>query len=200
MPGPLPAVRRVTAFDVPALTEALARAFADDPVLAWSCPRASRRVAVGRRFFGARLRQLLPEDEVWTTDDLAGTAVWAPPDRWRVSAWQTLQLVPSTLAALAPHRLPLVLSGLADVERRHPLEPHMYLAVLGTDPPAQGRGVGSAVLGPVLEDCDRNGVPAFLETGKERNVGFYARHGFRVTEEFDLPRGPRVWLMWRDPR
>ena len=24
--------------------------------------------------------------------------------------------------------------------------------------------------------------------------------GFEVTETFDLPRGPRLWLMWRDPR
>ena len=43
-------------------------------------------------------------------------------------------------------------------------------------------------------------MPAYLESSKERNVAYYARHGFRVREELDLPRGPRVWLMWRDPR
>jgi hypothetical protein len=43
-------------------------------------------------------------------------------------------------------------------------------------------------------------VPAYLETGTERNVSFYVRHGFRVTEELTLPKGPPMWLMWREPR
>ena len=71
--------------------------------------------------------------------------------------------------------------------------------MLGTDPPAQGRGLGSAVLRPGLELCDREGLPAYLESSKESNVGFYARFGFRVTEEVRMPGdGPSVWLMWRD--
>jgi hypothetical protein len=47
---------------------------------------------------------------------------------------------------------------------------------------------------------DRDGVGAYLESSKESNVDYYARFGFRVTEEVRLPRGPRVWLMWRDAR
>jgi ribosomal protein S18 acetylase RimI-like enzyme len=93
-----------------------------------------------------------------------------------------------------------VLPGLARIDAHHPQEPHLYLSVLGTDPSAQGRGIGSALLTPALAQCDADGVPAYLESSKERNVAFYARHGFRVTEELDLPRGPRMWLMWREPR
>ena len=52
----------------------------------------------------------------------------------------------------------------------------------------------------MLDDCDRDEVPAYLETGTERNVAFYVRHGFKVTEELRLPKGPPIWLMWRDPR
>jgi hypothetical protein len=56
------------------------------------------------------------------------------------------------------------------------------------------------VLGPVLEQCDADGVGAYLESSKERNIDFYARHGFRVTGEIQLLRGPTMWKMWRDPR
>jgi ribosomal protein S18 acetylase RimI-like enzyme len=87
------------------------------------------------------------------------------------------------------------------MERAHPRSPpHWYLAVLGTEPELQGRGLGSAVLAPVLEQADRDGVAAYLESSKESNIAFYARHGFRVSGEVRLPRGPKLWPMWRDPR
>ena len=66
-------------------------------------------------------------------------------------------------------------------------------------PVAQGRGLGSSVLAPVLGRCDDEGLGAYLESSKEENLAFYSRHGFEVTEEVQLPGGPPVWLMWRDP-
>jgi GNAT superfamily N-acetyltransferase len=75
-----------------------------------------------------------------------------------------------------------------------------YLQGLGTDPPRQGEGLGSAVLQPVLARCDRDGLPAYLETTKERNVGFYESHGFAVVARTRLPLdGPPMWFMWREP-
>jgi ribosomal protein S18 acetylase RimI-like enzyme len=86
------------------------------------------------------------------------------------------------------------------IERRHPQEPHWYLAVLGTDPAHQGEGVGSALVRHVLDDPANAGEPAYLETETEANVPFYERHGFRVVGELDVPSGgPHLWLMWRDP-
>lgn len=199
MPLTPPPVRRATAEDVPAIAAALARAFHDDPVFAWACPSARRRPAFGERFFARRLRQLLALDEVWTTEDRAGAALWAPPGHGRMSLRETLELLPAVWAGRRPERLPLVLTGLERAEARTPSQPHVLLAVLGTDPAAQGRGVGSALLAPVLRECDQDGVPAFLKSSKERNIAFYARHGFRVTSELTLPRGPRVWFMWREP-
>lgn len=97
-------------------------------------------------------------------------------------------------------RAPLVVGGSLWAERRHPATPpHWYLVWLGTDPSDQGKGLGSAVLRPVLEHCDTEGVAAYVESSKERNIAFYARHGFRVIRELRLPRGPTVWPMWREP-
>ena len=52
----------------------------------------------------------------------------------------------------------------------------------------------------LLERCDREGIPAYLESSKEKNVPFYRRHGFEVTREIQLPNGPMLWAMWRQPR
>jgi GNAT superfamily N-acetyltransferase len=178
------------------LARTLARAFEDDPVMSWLFPKA--RLRRNEVFFRLRLRTLLEQEEVWTTTDHAGAALWALPDRWRTTLREYLTTGP-TMAWALRHRLPLGLLGLWRVEDLHPREPHMYLAVLGTDPDHRGKGLGGALMAPVLEDCDRDGIPAYLESSTERNVDFYARFGFRVTSELDLPRGPRVWPMWREP-
>ncbi len=200
-PSDLATPRRVSAEEVPALAQTLARAFLDDPVAMWSCPPDRLRPKVLERFHTARMRQLLVDREVWTTPELASAALWAPPKRWRTTPRQDLALARIMLHPRLLARAPLIGRGLLGLERKHPhVPPHWYLAVLGTDPSAQGRGLGSAVLGPVLEQCDVDGVGAYLESSKERNIDFYARHGFRVTAELRLPRGPRMWAMWREPR
>ena len=194
-------MRRATIEDVPALARMLARAFLDDPVAQWSCPPERLRPAVLEHFHGTRLRQLLAHQEVWTSDDLTCAALWAPPQRWRTTWQQDLAIARSVARPRLALRLPLAVVGLLGVEREHPREPaHWYLAVLGTDPLAQGQGLGSAALRPVLEQCDADGVGAYLESSKERNIDFYARHGFKVMRELRLPFGPKVWPMWREAR
>lgn len=195
------APRRATPADTAALAAMLARAFDDDPVAEWACPPAKLRPTVLQRFNDARVRQMLDAGEVWTVPDCSSVAVWAAPDGWRSSVREDLEMTASLLRVRLLARIPLVARGLLGVEREHPATPpHWYLAVLGTDPSAQGRGLGSAVLAPILEECDRDGVGAYLESSKETNIAFYTRHGFRVERELRLPRGPRMWAMWRDPR
>ena len=46
---------------------------------------------------------------------------------------------------------------------QHPEEPHWYLPFVGTRPDRQSRGLGSAVMRPVLDACDVAGLPAYLE-------------------------------------
>lgn len=192
-------VRRATKADLDGVTKALGKAFADDPVMHWFFPDEKGRRENIERVFRMRVASLLGQDEVYTTDDHAGAAVWAQPGRWEMPPLEGLRFVAKLLPVVRT-RIGVLARGWGAIDRLHPKEPHWYLAILGTEPAAQGRGVGSALMRPVLEDCDRNEVGAYLESSKESNLAFYARHGFRVTGELDLPDGPRVWPMWRDPR
>lgn len=215
---PPPQVRRAVAGDIPELARMLARAFFDDPVACWAYPPARQRPRALERFQATRLRQLLVHEEVWTTEDLACAALWAPPGHFHATLRETAEIVPAFAHPRLWPRIPLAAVGWDRLERSHPRSPpHFYLAVLGTDPASQGRGLGSAVLGGVLEQCDGNagaahpesarevetnryaGMPCYLESSKERNISFYERFGFQVLEEIKLLRGPPMWKMWRDP-
>lgn len=188
-------VRPANPHDAGPLAAPLARAFYDDPVTVWANPSERSRMRRTERFFLGRMHALLPHELSFVTEDLDAAAIWSPPDAWGMGMREFLHDLP---AFLSP-RTPLVLRGMHGIEKRHPKEPHYYLSILGVEPSRQGDGVGTALLGPMLRRCDQEAVGAYLETGTERNVRFYARHGFRVLEEVPLPRGPSMWLMWRDP-
>jgi len=186
--------------DRAALSRALAAAFFDDPVSAWAIPPLALRERALRRFFSALLAAKLPGGFVYTNDDRAGSALWAAPGGWKTTAVDGLRIATTFSDPRLWPRGPLVARGLLAVERLHPRVPkHFYLAALGVVPQAQGKGLGSRLMRPVLDLCDAEGLPAYLESSKEVNVPFYERHGFQVTRELALPRGPTAWAMWREP-
>jgi len=192
-------IRKASRADIPAMSQMLARAFHEDPIVDWVFQDERTRPKYTGRFFAGRARALIGQDEIYTVDGTVAAAMWARPDEWRDPPLRAIK----ELAILTPGvglRAARVMRGLVHVESRHPKSPHWYLAVLGTEPSRQGEGLATALLHQVLDDCDRDGVPAYLETGTERNVAFYTRHGFKVTEELRLPKGPPLWLMWRDAR
>ena len=86
------------------------------------------------------------------------------------------------------------------LDSRHPYGSHYYLFILGVEPGWQGKGIGTSLMQPILERCNRKRIPAYLEATAPRNRDLYARNGFEVVEEIELPDGaPPLWRMWREP-
>ena len=193
---------RATDSDTEVLVPMLVRAFCDDPVASFMFIDESSRPRALKRFFKIQLRgDYLRTGEVWTTEERSGAAIWGPPSKPRPGMRDLFRVLP-----LLPELMPLrhmrdALRALFVVESERPTVPHWYLATLGTDPVVQGHGVGSTLLSSMLDRIDAEGAPAYLECSKERNVSFYARFGFNVTKELKtVIGGPRIWLMWREPR
>jgi GNAT superfamily N-acetyltransferase len=187
--------------DAEPLSDVLQAAFWDDPVTTWILPDEGSRSRRLAGFFRVFLeRHYLPMRTVWTTSAQSGGALWSPPGHWRVTPRELITALP-VLARVGGRHAVRAVRLFDEVERRHPTVPHWYLGVLGTNPPEQGRGVGSALLRPVLDRCDAEGTPAYLESSKESNIPFYGRHGFEVTGEIRASAsGPTLWAMWRQPR
>ncbi len=198
-------VRKGTAAEAEAMAGVLAQAFYDDPAFTWVLRGDPRRMKVLRRGFELFLRRLwLEHEQTYTTAGAVGAAVWEPPGQWKAPVATQMRLLPAMIGGFGRH-IPRVLSSLTRLEAGHPREPkfrpHYYLAFLGVQPEWQGRGLGAALLAPVLERCDAERKPAFLEASSPRNRVLYERHGFEVMEEFALGRdAPPQWRMWREPQ
>jgi GNAT superfamily N-acetyltransferase len=188
-------LRPATAEDVPRLKAVLSDAFFDDPILGWLMPDETKRRARLRRFFAVELRHIaLARGRVWTTNDLTGAALTLPPGAWRVPLRATL--LEGTAFGV---RLSRAARFGAAMERRHVREPHYYVRDVGVHPDMQGKGLGSALLSPTFERCDREGLPAYLEASSERNAALYERLGFRLAEELRVGDSPPLRLMLRPP-
>jgi GNAT superfamily N-acetyltransferase len=179
----------------------LVRTFFDDPVIMHIFRNVGRRPEGLRRYFSTQMRaDYLPFGGCYTTDGYEGAAIWAPAGKPLLTGIKAITTMLPVFPFVAAH-LVTTLRMLKLIESLHPHEPHWYLATLGTAPEVQGQGVGTALMRPVLDHCDANGLPAYLESSKERNVPFYSRHGFKVVKEVPLPGGgPTIWTMWRDPQ
>jgi ribosomal protein S18 acetylase RimI-like enzyme len=198
-PAVAPAVcglRIATADDVERLRTVLADAFFDDPMLSWLMPNDRTRRAQLRRYFGIELRHYaLARGRVWATADLAGAALTLPPRAWRAPSRVTLL----EGSAFLTHLIRASRVGAA-MEWRHVRGAHYYVRDVGVLPSRQGQGLGSALLRPTLERCDREGVPAYLEASSERSAALYERLGFRITRELRIGGSPPLRLMLRDPQ
>ncbi len=195
-------IRKATYSDADRLIVSLSRAFDDDPLINWFVRQDDKRSYGFEALFRTCLCTLsLPLDEVYATDDCIGGALWYPPGKSKIGLIRQLSILPSMIRVSSLRGL-IRFGIVADsVEKVHPKKKHYYLQFLGVDPDHQGKGLGSALLRPVLQKCDREGCGAYLENSKEANLDFYKRHGFAVTDEINPGRGaPPLWLMWRNPR
>lgn len=194
-----PTVQRATRGDADAVAAILARAFADDPVYRWFM-RSGFPLALLQEHFSHEVSDYLAAAEVYLASGGAGAALWRPaPGAQPSRLLPLLRAMPGLARYTGPRRLHRLWKLIRATEARYPRQPHRYLYLVGVEPEHQGLGVGSMLIRAGLEACERDEMPAYLESTTERNVPLYVRHGFHVVERLDLARGgPSLWLMWRD--
>jgi GNAT superfamily N-acetyltransferase len=146
-------------------------------------------------------------NEIWVAKDgdhVAAAAVWLPPDGYPRALRRDLITMFRITPAFSRAGLRMLrgLRFLSEIDKaHHEVEtPHMYLAILGSEPLYRGAGAGSAVLQPVLDRCDEQGLTAYLETQKESNLAFYARQAFDVVQKLEVNGVPPIWTLLRKPR
>ena len=185
-----------------AATATLWLAFGADPVLRWVYPTTEAYVthfpatveALGGRAFERGAADIV-RGAGSTSDGYSGVALWLPPGVMS----DEKELGALLEQSIEPPRQEALWAFLGEVAEHHPTTAHWYLPLLGVEPTQQGHGLGSELLRRRLAECDRDGIPAYLEASRRENRRLYERHGFRITREIQMADSPPLWPMWRVP-
>jgi ribosomal protein S18 acetylase RimI-like enzyme len=181
--------------DLPRLVETLSLAFQEDPAVSWIFPDDQDRQKRLPRMFGlfapgdlaSGMALRSPADEVCT--------LWQAPNTPHLSKLAMLRLAFPLLHAFGGSTLRAMAVGDA-IDAHHPSHPFWYLHYAGVRPDHQGKGWGGAAIRAGIARAQADGQPVYLETATLSNVGLYQSLGFRVTGEWDVPKGgPHFWSM-----
>lgn len=186
-------------------TKVLAAAFFNYPMFAFYFPDVKKRTKYLPWYLGNVLNCALRYGAVYTTPDVAGVIFTLPPGHTRISQWEYIQ---------NGFLLTSLVMGLRDFQQSNFCEefvgniheelmknrPHVYLWGLVVDPAQKAKGIGTALLQPVLAKADEQKMPVYLETHDENNVAYYQKHGFNLIRSDRIPKyNLPIWCMVREP-
>jgi ribosomal protein S18 acetylase RimI-like enzyme len=180
-------------------------AFIDDPL--W-CRLFEGESGLDRKyqaFAEVPLRHCLKYGEVLAiSENLEGIAAYVP-DKWAdITFWRLLRSgalgCGMRMGMTAGRRMAGLKTLSTDRAKNTGGRPHVYLLLLGVRTAYRGKGLGAALLRTLIADCDKQGLPLYLDTETEENVRFYEHFGFRVIKRITLEnlRLP-MWEMMREP-
>jgi GNAT superfamily N-acetyltransferase len=200
-------VDRMQPAEEPAVIAALSRAFYNDPLFGFFVPNLLKQSKALVSFMSSGVKDARPFNEIWVAHSdgiVASAAVWLPPDGYprslRREAMTYVRTFPTLVYTGKRIGRAMALLGAVDKAHHDLRGPHYYLGILGSEPQLQRSGAGTAVLEPVLERCDTEGLPAYLETQKESNIAYYARHRFAVVQKIEVEHCPPIWTLLRQPK
>ncbi|MEU9190886.1 GNAT family N-acetyltransferase [Streptomyces sp. NPDC048484] len=193
------AIRRAGEGDRETVTQLLDEAFQNDPVSSWVFPDADHRRRTHPLLMRVFLDTVLDAGYVDVMEDGSACALWLSVP---AEAHEEDEDGPAQVReAVDPDNERVELIGRLTAEA-HPVgAAHEYLWMIAATPERQGEGLGTALVRHVLERCDGEGRAAYLEASSARSRVLYERLGFVFTgSAVDLPDGPQMWPMWREPR
>ncbi|MEC4806413.1 MAG: GNAT family N-acetyltransferase [Jaaginema sp. PMC 1079.18] len=192
----IPAIKKAAIAEQNYIMASLTLAFHNDPANRWLYADAYRYLTYFPQFVQAFSGKAFTHNTVYCTEDYTGAALWYPPGI-EPDVEAIIQLMQTSISEADQED---VFAVFEQMEGYHPQDRCWYLTFLGVEPMQQRRGYGMALMSPVLEQCDRDRVPAYLESSNPANIPFYQRHGFEVIGTIQAGSSPEIFPMLRHPR
>jgi ribosomal protein S18 acetylase RimI-like enzyme len=191
--------------DLERLAQVAADAYQDYPLHNWFT-KDKYDAKASELIMQISLRTMTEDAVIYAdSEELNGFAVWLP---FGFTGSKTLPFLMNGGLRLILHSGPGIISRLLAYEtfamklKKEFTENYdWYLYNLSIKKDAQGKGIASKLMRPMLQFCDDERMVAYLETNKESNVGLYKHYGFDLMRQEQIPKSPVThFAMVRTPK
>lgn len=132
---------------------------------------------------------------VFVTNDLLGALVMYDPVSFPVTFSDRLRQLQLVHRCIGWSRMKYATAKDKRMAGFRPESPHLYLQMIGTDPAAQGKGIGSKMISFIQGMSASASKTIYLETSVLKNVEMYKRKGFVVHGEWKIREDYHVHFM-----
>ena len=190
--------------DLERVSEVAADAYRDYPLHNWFTG-GKYDAKASRLIMQISLKTMTKDALIYAdSEEINGFAVWLP---FGFTGSKTLPFLMNGGLSLICHSGPGIIGRLLTYETyamnlKKEFTDHYdwYLYNLSVKKEAQGKGIASKLMRPMLRFCDDECMVAYLETNKEANVGLYEHYGFDLMREERIPKTPVThYAMVREP-
>ena len=191
--------------DLDRLAEVAADAYKDYPLHNWFTNGKYDEKA-SRLIMQISLKTMTKDAIIYAdSEEMNGFAVWLP---FGFTGSKTIPFLLNGGLQLILHSGPGIIGRLLTYENyamnlKREFTDHYdwYLYNLSIKKDAQGKGIASKLLRPMLKFCDDEKMVAYLETNKDKNVSLYNHYGFALKKEEVIPKTTVThYAMVRQPK
>ena len=178
-------MRIATPADADLIKDILLVSFKNDPHVNWLLEKSKNKSKLNV-LIDYVVHQTLRKGEIYLSDDNNAVALWDFERNEKMSfhyIWRNLAF----LIHIGIKSVVRIVKSEAHVHsnfRKYPRYCHLYM--IGVLPEAQGKGLASALMDPMIQRMKEKSIPLFLETANPRNVDIYKRKGFKIFETLTI--------------
>ena len=178
-------MKRATLADVDLIKRILLVSFKNDPHVNWLLEESKNKIKLNF-LIDYVVHQTLRKGEIYLSDDNNAVALWDFERNEKMSfhyIWRNLAF----LIRIGIKSVVRILKSEAHIHnnfRKYPRYCHLYM--IGVLPEAQGKGLASALMNPMIQRMKEKSIPVFLETANPRNVDIYKKKGFKTFETLTI--------------
>lgn len=178
-------MRRATLADVDLIKKILLVSFKNDPHVTWLLEESKSKFKL-KVLIDYVVHQTFRRGEMYLSDDNNAVALWDFERSERMSfhyIWRNLAF----LIQIGIKSVVRIVKSEAQVHSnfcKYPRYCHLYM--IGVLPEAQGKGLGSTLMNPLIQRMKEKSIPVFLETANLRNVDIYKKKGFKIFDTLTI--------------
>jgi ribosomal protein S18 acetylase RimI-like enzyme len=175
------------------VTNILAESFKNDPQVNWFLEESRNRNKLNI-LIDYVFEETIRKGEIYISEDNMATALWNSEKKEIFSFTYILRNLSFLFRIGMKSTIRILKMDKLTYSQYPKNKSYFHLYLIGVLPEAQGKGLASSLLNPILTEKRENEIPVYLETANQKNVEIYKRKGFNIFNTIQT-ENPTIYFM-----